>query len=61
MKKIAIQNNYSEYLINGTINNDDNGSYPLQLGLKSEKTVKKLHGRYLTLDEGISLLSDNFS
>ena len=61
MKKIAVKNNYSEYLINETTNNDDNGSYPLQLGLKSEKTVKKLRGRYLTLDEGISLLSDNFS
>ena len=59
--KIAESHDLDTSLIRETIIDQDNDSYPLKLGLKSEKTLKILQGRYLSLSEGLKLLYDDFT
>ena len=57
LKRIAGTHNFDVSLIEETTIDDDNESYPLKLGLKSDQTVETLKGKFLTFEEGLSLLN----
>lgn len=56
LKKIASTHNFDETLVKEIIIDNDSESYPLKLGLKSDETQKILGGKFLNLDESMSLL-----
>lgn len=59
-RKIAFSHEADENLIKPyEISNDD--TYPLNLGLKSKMTSKIINARYLSFNEGISLLKREFT
>lgn len=58
--KIAETHNFDPSLIEEIQIDTDNDSYPLNLGLDSEQTIKTVQGKYLTLEEGLKLLNFDF-
>ena len=58
--KIADTFDFERSLIEKTQIDNNNDSYPLRLGLDSSKTIQKLHGKFLTLDESLKLLKFDF-
>ena len=57
IKRIAETHNFDISLIEETTIDDDNESYPLKLGLESAKTLEILKGKYLSFEDGLSLLN----
>ena len=60
LQQIARTNNFNTSLIEEITIDNDNYSYPLKLGLKSEQTQKVLHGKYLSLKEALELLNFDY-
>jgi dTDP-4-dehydrorhamnose reductase len=60
MKKIAKTHKLDQSLVVESTIDNDNYSYPLSLGLKSDETVALVQGRFLNLDECLKLLYGEF-